>query len=244
MLARHHAIAASLTWLLAAPAAISLAGGHLSSPEIAAGAVLAAGAGILPDMDKAGSSASGTAGLPGRLGLALVRPAFGGHRALTHSLVGVVAGSAVAVLAAAAGGWAEVALGAVLLAVALHVIGPARARAAPLATVSVLLASAWLLRQVLVSAPLWPGLLEAGHGTSGPGAWLGRAWLVWAVAIGMSSHLLTDALTHGGVPLLWPWKRRFGLALVRTGHIGESALDGLMAVGLGARAVWLVLHWR
>jgi membrane-bound metal-dependent hydrolase YbcI (DUF457 family) len=33
------------------------------------------------------------------------------------------------------------------------------------------------------------------------------AW--WALPLGVLSHLVLDTLTWGGVPWLWPWKRRF-----------------------------------
>ncbi|SMO34438.1 metal-dependent hydrolase [Melghirimyces algeriensis] len=33
----------------------------------------------------------------------------------------------------------------------------------------------------------------------------------WAMGAGYLSHLLADACTPRGIPLLWPWKKRFGL---------------------------------
>ena len=37
-----------------------------------------------------------------------------------------------------------------------------------------------------------------------------RATLTWwALPLGVLSHLLLDTLTWGGVPWLWPWKKRF-----------------------------------
>ncbi|MEJ5310892.1 MAG: metal-dependent hydrolase [Anaerolineae bacterium] len=51
-------------------------------------------------------------------------------------------------------------------------------------------------------------------------------------ALGCASHLLADALTPAGVPLLWPLvRRRVGLPLVRTGGRIERALAPLLLAG-------------
>jgi membrane-bound metal-dependent hydrolase YbcI (DUF457 family) len=44
-------------------------------------------------------------------------------------------------------------------------------------------------------------------------------------------HILADALTPAGVPLLWPLNKRFGFGLVRTGSTGY---------GLLSFAVWIM----
>lgn len=44
------------------------------------------------------------------------------------------------------------------------------------------------------------------------------------VAVGYASHLLADALTVAGVPLLWPLKFRFRFLGIRTGGIIEHML--------------------
>lgn len=80
-------------------------------------------------------------------------------------------------------------------------------------------------------------------------AWAVASWLCaarglpGAVALaalaGHLSHLALDALTPGGVPLLWPlWGRRVGLPLVRVG----SALEGLARLAIVAALTWLA--WR
>ncbi len=61
---------------------------------------------------------------------------------------------------------------------------------------------------------------------------LGRDAVAAPVIVGYMSHLLCDSITIGGVPLLWPWRRPFGLRLVRTG----SALEMAFAAGLLALA--------
>jgi inner membrane protein len=42
-------------------------------------------------------------------------------------------------------------------------------------------------------------------------AYLASPMIAPAVAVGYGSHLLADAITTGGVPLFWPWSKRFGL---------------------------------
>lgn len=80
-------------------------------------------------------------------------------------------------------------------------------------------------------------------------AWAGASWLcaarglpaaaALAALLGYLSHLLLDALTPGGVPLLWPLSgRRAGLPLVRVG----SALEGLARLAILGALAWMA--WR
>jgi hypothetical protein len=62
------------------------------------------------------------------------------------------------------------------------------------------LALAALARRLL--PPRWISRLDEG---AAPGRGLGRA--ACSVAIGAFSHLVTDLVTHGGFPWLWPWYR-------------------------------------
>ena len=58
------------------------------------------------------------------------------------------------------------------------------------------------------------------------------------VAVGYLSHILGDFVTHGGVPLLWPIKRRFSSPLTfLTGGIFERLLKVILVLG----AVWILL---
>jgi inner membrane protein len=41
------------------------------------------------------------------------------------------------------------------------------------------------------------------------------------LALGYTSHLVLDAFS-GGIPLFWPWKKRFGLRVFATGSIGDT----------------------
>jgi len=67
------------------------------------------------------------------------------------------------------------------------------------------------------------------------------AVFVAPLAVGYLSHLAADALTPSGVPLLWPVKRRFGIALCSTGGPAEmltvAAVLGLAAWLAGPEAL-------
>ncbi|HLN23094.1 MAG TPA: metal-dependent hydrolase [Patescibacteria group bacterium] len=61
-------------------------------------------------------------------------------------------------------------------------------------------------------------------------------WMGPPLALGYLSHLAADALTPQGVPLLWPIKRRFGLALCTTG----GAMERLLVAATVGTALWLL----
>lgn len=83
---------------------------------------------------------------------------------------------------------------------------------------------------VLVAATLgWVGHLFAGEFGTAPTRTTALGVVVAGVAVG--SHLLTDALTPSGVPLLWPLtRRRFSVSLAAA--TDPVANYGLFALGL------------
>lgn len=92
-----------------------------------------------------------------------------------------------------------------------------------------------LLAVVGLVLALWHGLVQ----------WhlLETRWGLGAVGVaaGYLSHIAGDFVTHGGVPLLWPLKRRFSSPLTfLTGGAFESLLK--FALALGAAGV-LVRHF-
>lgn len=66
-----------------------------------------------------------------------------------------------------------------------------------------------------------------------------------ALGFGYYSHLLADMATVAGVPLLWPWQRRFhilpGFLLLRTGGMMEMILSILVLMFLAMG--WISLMW-
>jgi len=54
---------------------------------------------------------------------------------------------------------------------------------------------------------------------------------VW-FGIGFATHLLLDALNPAGVPILYPYEKRVGIGIIRTGSIRENILFLLICAGL------------
>lgn len=64
--------------------------------------------------------------------------------------------------------------------------------------------------------------------------WLpAHAGVLPAVAAGYLSHLLLDALNPGGVPFLWPWKKRFRVAFCMVGSLPERVLSFPLLLAAG-----------
>lgn len=199
MLGRSHALSGVVVWV-AGSAALSACGVDVLPLVVVAGAGVAAGAALLPDLDHPGSTVARSLGPVSRWAARGVSwladwvrdrtcahcatPDSGGHRLLTHTAVGCAGlGLAVAALCALAGGWAAAVV--VYLLVGLAVRGLVRRRRR--GTFGAAFAGA-------VAA-----LLVVGLGP--PGGWW---WLGLPVAVGAFSHALGDALTRSGVPLWWP----------------------------------------
>ncbi|ARJ64976.1 hypothetical protein WV31_04490 [Magnetospirillum sp. ME-1] len=62
----------------------------------------------------------------------------------------------------------------------------------------------------------------------------GLVRLAEPLALGYLSHLAADALTPSGVPLLWPWRQRFGIGLCSTGGV----MEWLVVAAFAAAVVW------
>jgi membrane-bound metal-dependent hydrolase YbcI (DUF457 family) len=182
---------------------------HLVSPaEVAVGAVCAAGAGLLPDMDHHSATPARAFGFPSRALAWLVGKVSGGHRHATHSLVGLAAFTGLAWWVTHVRGWPLIVLMTLLAGMAVRALGPKpRDRK-------------WRLDYADVA-----GLVHA----AGLG-WV--AWRIvgsgmdlrvvpWAVGIGAAAHLLGDALTETGIPLGWPLPGRVRIGSIDTGSVVE-----------------------
>lgn len=201
---RNHALSGLLAWLAVAPPVAEAMGQPLALSVVAAGALVTAGAAVLPDIDHPGSSVSRTFGAASRLTAVGVSALAGGHRQRTHSLVFVALIGCAAAAAAALEPWGAGATAGLGAALAVRLVGPRRWRRAlgPLVAGA---AVAWL---VTTAIPVGP-------------------WLPAAVVLGSLVHLLGDAVTPEGVPLLWPARGRVALPLLRSGGHGEGLVTTL-----------------
>lgn len=243
MMGGHHAISGTAGWMaLAGTAAISSSAlgldsfgplgdsiplgagvlGDLSIPEVLAGAVVATGAALLPDIDHPSATIAQSGGAVTKKITKAVSSAAG-HRGATHTPLLVVVFMVLASLAAAADirlsvpVVGDVQVGAALIVMAMTAFGVramkiVRGNIAPWATG---VAAALV---VAVAAPD------------------NAIWLPLAVGIGAVIHLIGDMLTTDGIPFpLWPlvlkpkkghdsalWHKNGNVALPILGNAGSG----------------------
>lgn len=176
MLARDHALSGALAFAAAAPLL------HVTGVGLLAGAVFAAGAATLPDIDEPGSTISRSFGFLTGAFAWLVHKASGGHRKGTHSALGIAvftaAWAAVAASAHLAGKIVSGVMLGLVLAAGLRALRVAGHHGDALALAAAAAAIYWHAGLALVPA---------------------------RVAFGTAAHIAGDELTHGGCPLAWPF---------------------------------------
>jgi membrane-bound metal-dependent hydrolase YbcI (DUF457 family) len=230
---------------------------HPSPLQIGAGAVVAAGAALIPDVDHPSSTVARALGPLTRIAARVISwvsdavrdgtcgccatEGTRGHRTLTHTAAfAVAAGGGVC-----AAGWrwglpaAAIVVG---VAAGLAVLGLLpRARRFPRARRGNR-AGRWLVG-VMAGAACWWTLTALGD----PGA--GWWWVGVPAGVGLLAHALGDGLTRAGVPLWWPLRIRgcrwypAGLPRwlrFRTGGPAETLVSVLLVVG-GVAAGWVLV---
>jgi membrane-bound metal-dependent hydrolase YbcI (DUF457 family) len=241
MMGAHHAATGAAAWVAVTSTAPFALGWHAVSPVgVMTGAVVCAGAALLPDADHHDGTFAHSLPPVSEWVSAAVGTVAGGHRQGTHSLLGV------AVLTALA--WA-----AGLVTVETAAFGTVSVGAGVLAVLLVALALQAL--RLTRRGRLAPWLTSLGVAVLvalfSPEEW---NWLPVAVGIGAAVHVLGDVLTTNGAPLLWPvrfrsprWVRRSlvvddvwrpggSLALPLLGDTG-SVREWLLATAVGLYAV-------
>lgn len=226
MLGRDHALSGAAAYVTVAPLLLHADGLHL-----AIGTAIAAGAGVLPDIDHHDSTISRSFGFLTEAFSWAVGKVSGGHRHGTHSIVGVAVFAAATTCAAL---WPHP---------AMH-----SWRDLPLALLMGLLLAAAL--RALKAGGHWADLI--GLAAAGAACWFKlpavAALLPAAVAIGCIAHIAGDALTHGGCPLLWPFSLREFHLLPRPLRLttGKLAEHWLVTPALTAALIIAVIHptWR
>jgi membrane-bound metal-dependent hydrolase YbcI (DUF457 family) len=242
MLGRDHALSGAVVFAALAPTL------HATDGYLAAGVAVAAGAGVLPDIDHRDTTIAQTFGFLTEWFAWVVQKISGGHRHGTHSLLGL------ALFTAAAYGAGK-----------LQLSGPRLWSAGP-GPAGHLTLSWHLLPAALILALLYSAALRAlrigGHFgdligvaaaalTCCTGADLELLTLgSWhvpllgaATALGCAAHIAGDELTHGGCPLFWPASMHEFHLLPRplqftTAKLAETwVVFPLLAAGL-AVALW------
>ncbi len=216
MMGRTHALAAGVGWLAVAPYVNHYH--HLTPGGAALGTVVATGAGLLPDLDHHSGTIANTFGPITRALCKSVSVISGGHRHATHSLL-----AAAAVIAAthysARSMWASAVLVWVCIGLAVRALGPHR-------------------RNHRDGRLDWRDFAGLAHAAAAAGAAVlvvhhaDTGVLPWAVGVGYLTHLVTDAMTEKGEPLLWPSARRFRIASIDTGKTVEKVFAAGLCLGL------------
>ena len=196
MMGAHHAISGSAAWVAVAGAGpLTLGLYPVSDSGLLIGAIVCAGAALLPDADHHNGTIAHSLPPLSTLVTRAVARVSGGHRNGTHGLLAIPFAVTVAVAAGLVNveteAFGQVALGAGLLSLLLVAYAAKALR--------VTNDGSWLRSwgvALVVSAMV---TLFA------PQEW---EWLPFAVGLGVTVHIAGDMLTTGGVPLLWPLRLR------------------------------------
>ena len=229
MLGHSHALSGAVT---GAATGIFL---HMSEPRTIALAGFTAGMALLPDLDKCGSSPARCLGFQSEAVATVIAKVSGGHRHATHSILGIVAFTALA--------W-----------VACHFRGDIAGKA-----------GLALLMTLTVSGALESLRIARSHvadviaiGVASFEIWFGYglALIPLAVLVGCATHIAGDMLTDSGCMLGYPASRyRYHLLpeplAFTTGTRPELLfVDPLLTVALVALGIWVAdpafvaAHWH
>lgn len=110
----------------------------------------------------------------------------------------------------------------------------------------------WLPLQSVAMIALWVLVAAFAKHRGITHSLIGLAWATWALqgwlgtlcvafAASYGSHLVADALTHGGVPLLWPYHTDFHLPTgLSTGKPVTRMVEKVIVWGTAVTICWLV----
>lgn len=238
MMGTSHAISGAAAWVAitaTVPSALGVV--PLDTAAVTAGAVIAAGAALLPDADHHNATIAHSVPVAGRMVASAVGAASGGHRQGMHSILAVI--------------------GCLLLSWAMGTVTYDTGwELMPVVNVGAMAATLFLTTfasKVLRMARSWGKAWLFGAVTAILLSMLmpeSALWLPLCVTLGYAVHLLGDMLTIGGVPLLWPlkpkppkimqapllskvWQRNGFFAVPVLGTTG-SPLETLLSLAMGA----------
>ncbi|GAA4584033.1 metal-dependent hydrolase [Planotetraspora phitsanulokensis] len=221
MMGHSHALSGAVAWLAVSPALIALpgltspelatvTGSIMSPPELIAGAVICAGAAMLPDLDHPSATIAQTFGPATWLLSKGVNFISGGHRHATHSLLFAAVSGVGAHLLGQYSPIGRDILVALMIGLALRAIGIG----IPNKTIT----------SAVLNVALTAGLFTAFHFMD-----VSYSWLGFAIGIGCLAHIVGDCLTERGCPVLWPIKARWLLPWdigFKTGKKFENQIVG------------------
>jgi membrane-bound metal-dependent hydrolase YbcI (DUF457 family) len=234
MMGHTHALSGAAAWLALAPVFTdhALLGQYaigLSPAQLAAGAVVCAGAAMLPDMDHHDGTIANTFGIVSRWMCRGVAFVSGGHRHATHSLLfaaGAGFGSYWLAEHAQKAWWVVLFL---LIGLGIRGIGIGLKERDDVTG--------------LLNAAIAAGLVYVMRD-------LDMTFAGYAVALGCLAHVVGDCLTPEGCPVFWPIPQRLGVPVVpRTnGHVERWVLTPVLTLGVIVLAVRSTLgdsatHW-
>lgn len=226
MLGFSHATSGALGWFVAAPVVSNAIGMPLTPQELGIGAVVCAGAALIPDLDHPQATIAWTFGPISRAAAKLTALLAGGHRQGTHSLLFALGFGAFCYLVGTSSIW-------------WHTTTPAM--------VLLFMLAAFAFRGLNIVPPRVSGtfkglvvLLEALALTlainffmpqNGINSWW---WMGLAGAMGAVIHLIGDTLTPEGVPWFYPARWRASIPIIsHTGNVMERAIIApLMMIGV------------
>lgn len=192
MLGTHHAISGAAAWVaVTSTVPYTLGLDPLPVSSVVLGALVTAGAALLPDVDHHNATIAHSGGFVTKGIAAAAGAASGGHRHGMHSILAIGGFTVSAVLASR---WDAT----------VPVLGliPAGSALLMLALVAFATKALHFSRGGILK--LWAGaaVIVVAVLTLAPEQ---LEWLPKSVMLGVILHLLGDIITTGGVPLLWPW---------------------------------------
>lgn len=194
MMGFNHALTGAAAWIAVTASAPMLTTGiyPMSPIGVFTGAIVCAGAALLPDADHHNGTIANSVPGVGKVVTSAIGQMAGGHRQGLHS---IIATALVLILSSLLG----------FLTVDTEWFGvlPIGAGLATMALV------AFATRALKIARRSWVGPWFVGFFVAAGILLLAPTEIVWlpiAITLGFIVHLLGDGLTIGGVPWLWPWK--------------------------------------
>ncbi|MFI6322177.1 metal-dependent hydrolase [Nonomuraea sp. NPDC050556] len=238
MMGHTHAMTGAVAWLGLAPALsvlpllnessryieTGIMATAMAPTELVAGAIVCAGAAMLPDLDHPSATIAQTFGPVTWVLSKIVAWLSGGHRGMTHSLVFAVAMGFGAHWLASTYPIGRDIMVVLLIGLALRAIGigiPGNK-----------------LGSAMINVGITTGLFVVFRSME-----VGYAWLGMAVGMGCLIHVVGDCMTERGCPVLWPFAQRWVLPWKIGIKTGKKFEQKILAPILSVVIIGL-LFWR